>query len=288
MKHLRGKLALVTGASRGIGPNIVRALAAEGMNLVLSARTEAALHATADSARAMGVRVSTIAADLIRRTDVEALAAKAEAESGGVAVLVNNAGIECALPYEHVDPKLIDDTITVNLTTPMILTRLLLPHMIRRGEGHIVNISSLSGLVATPYEEPYAAAKHGLVGFSRSLRLSLRSDGHPIGVSVLCPAFVSDAGMYENARLATGAKAPMMIGTVSQRKLAKAVVKAIVDDQPEVVVSGMPMKPFLLTQAASPRLAGRLATLVGVPAMFKRWADASLKSAEKGRNTGAR
>jgi short-subunit dehydrogenase len=281
MKQLRGKTALVTGASRGIGPHIVRALAQQGMHLVLTARTIAALDQTAESARSLGVRVSCVAADLRRRPDVESLAQRAESESGGLAVLVNNAAIETALPYEQVDPAMIDDMIAVNLTAPMMLTRLLLPHMIRRGEGHIVNISSLAGLVGTPYEEPYAATKHGLVGFSRSLRLSLRSDGHPVGVSVLCPAFVEDAGMYHNASVATRSVAPMMIGTVPMQKLAKAVVRAIVRDDPEVVLTGKPMLPFLLTQTLSPRLAARMSAMVGVPATFRKWADASQRALAK-------
>lgn len=278
MKQIRGKHALVTGASRGIGPTIVRALAEEGMNLVLSARTMSATEGSANEARKLGVRVTCLAADLRARADVEELAQRAEAESGGIAVLVNNAAVECAVPYDQLEVEKIDEIVAVNLTAPMVLSRLLLPHMIARGEGHIVNISSLSGLVGTPYEEPYAATKHGLVGFTRSLRLSLRSDGHPVGVSVICPAFVQDAGMYENASAASGARAPVMIGTVPIRKIGRAVVRSIVADQPEVVLTGMPMLPFLLTQTLSPRLAGRMSAAVGVPAMFKKWAAASRRS----------
>src|SRR5687767_13173089 len=279
MKEIRGKTALVTGASRGIGPHIVRALAEQGMNLVLSARTTSALEQSAESARSLGARVTLVPADLRKQSDTEMLAPRAEAEGGGIAVVVNNAAIEKALRYDEVDSTLIDEMVAVNLTAPMVLTRLLLPHMIRRGEGHVVNISSVAGLVGTPYEEPYAATKHGLVGFSRSLRLTLRSEGQPIGVSVICPAFVADAGMYHSASAASGGTAPFMIGTVAPAKVARAVVRAIVRDEPEVVLTGMPMLPFLVTQTLSPRLAGRMSALVGVPAMFKRWADASRRSA---------
>jgi short-subunit dehydrogenase len=281
MRQIRGKTALVTGASRGIGPHIVRALAEGGMNLVLSARSVSALEQSADDARSLGARVSCIAGDLRHRGDVATLAQRAEAEPGGIAVLVNNAALERALPFETIDPDMIDEMVAVNLVAPMILTRLLLPQMIRQGEGHIVNISSLAGLVGTPYEEPYAATKHGLVGFSRSLRLSLRSDGHPVGVSVICPAFVENAGMYQSASTATGGVAPMMIGTVPLHKLTRAVVRAIVRDEPEVVLTGMPMLPFLITQTLSPRLAARMSAAVGVPATFKRWAEASLQAAAR-------
>jgi short-subunit dehydrogenase len=281
MKQLRGKTALVTGASRGIGPHIVRALADEGMHFVLSARTEAALQPTAEMARSLGARVTCVAADLGRREALAPLVEQAEAASGGIAVLVNNAAVERALPYDRIDPAMIEEMIAVNLVAPMVLVRLLLPHMIRRGEGHIVNIASLAGLVGTPYEEAYSASKHGLVGFSRSLNLSLRSERQPVGVSVLCPAFVQDAGMYHEASVASGGVAPFAIGTVPLRRLSRAVVRAIVREEPEVVLAGKPMLPFLIAQTVSPRLAARMSAMVGVPGTFKKWADASLRALER-------
>lgn len=273
MDGIRGKVALVTGASRGIGRRIAVALAQEGMNLVLSARSLGALEETAEIAQAAGARVTPIATDLEDRDAVISLAQRAEAEfSGGVAVLVNNAAVEHAQRFEEVDPGEIETTVKVNLTAPMVLTRELLPHMIRRGEGHIINISSLAGLVATPYDDTYAATKHGLVGFSRSLRLTLRSEGHAVGVSVICPAFVEEEGMYETASKASGGTAPFAIGTVPMHRVERAVVRAIRRNEAEVVLTGKPMLPFLITQAVSPRLAGRMSALVGVPAMFKKWA----------------
>jgi short-subunit dehydrogenase len=232
-------------------------------------------------ARSLGARVSCVAADLGERGALAPLVERAESESGGIAVLVNNAAVERALPFDRVDLAMIDDTIAVNLVAPMVLTRLLLPHMIGRGEGHIVNIASLAGLVGTPYEEAYSASKHGLVGFSRSLGLSLRSEGHPVGVSVICPAFVQDAGMYHDASVATGGVAPFAIGTVPLRKLARAVVRAIVRDEPEVVLAGKPMLPFLIMQTLSPKLAARMSAAVGVSGTFRKWATASLRQLER-------
>jgi short-subunit dehydrogenase len=273
MKHLRGKTALVTGASRGIGPYVARALAERGMHLVLSARATASLDTVAAAARALGVRVTCIAADLEQRADVESLAQRAESESGGIAVLVNNAGIESAHAYATIEVRDIDRIIAVNLSAPMVLTRLLLPAMIQRGEGHVVTLGSLAGLSGAPYEEAYSATKHGVVGFSRSLRMSMQAQGHPIGVSVVCPGFVAGAGMYENAKNATGGAAPFLLGTVPIEKVSRAVVRAIVNDEPEIVLSGKPIKPFLLLQTISPRLVGRIGLAAGVARTFKRWAD---------------
>ncbi|MEO8383044.1 MAG: SDR family NAD(P)-dependent oxidoreductase [Acidobacteriota bacterium] len=278
MKDIRGKYALITGASRGIGPRIVNAMAEEGMNLVVTARHMPALEQTAAEARKRGVRVRCIAADLLEPSDIRTLVERAESESGGIAVLINNAGIEHASSYECIAVEKITDVVSVNLLAPMTLSRLLLPPMITRGEGHIVNISSLSGLVGTPYEEAYAASKHGLVGFSRSLRASLRSDGHRVGVSVICPGPVRGAGMYASSNAVTGAMALATIGSIPIASIGRAVVRAIVSDQPEVVLSGVPILPFLLTQVLSARLAERIAVAAGVPQMFKRWATASART----------
>lgn len=283
LRAIQDKFALITGASRGIGPTIVSALADEGMNVVLTARRLAALEETAADARRRGVRVCCIAADLLQPSEIALLVERAERESGGIAVLVNNAGVEYANSYDQVDIETITDVVTVNLLAPMILSRLLVPYMIKRGEGHIVNIASLAGLIGTPYEEAYAASKHGLVGFSRSLRVSLRADGHRVGVSVICPGLVTGAGMYESASAATGVVAPVMIGSVAVENIGRAVVRAIVSDEPEIVVCSRPIRPLLLTQVLSPRLAERMAAVAGAPRMFKTWAIASGRRASPDR-----
>lgn len=269
MKELRGKTALVTGASRGIGAHIARALAGEGMRLVLAARSAGALEGIAAELRARGTEVATIPADLGRRDQIEALAERAVA----VDVLVNNAGLELAASYHTVAPETIGELIAVNLTAPMILTRLLLPGMIARGGGHIVNISSLAGLVGTPYGEVYCATKHGLVGFTRGLRLTAEAEGYGVGASVICPGFISQEGMFADAAGGAGVEAPALLGTSPPEAVAKAVVRAIVRDEPEVIVNGRPVLPMLLTQLFSPRLAPRIASRVGVVTLFRRLAE---------------
>jgi short-subunit dehydrogenase len=269
VKELRGKTALVTGASRGIGAHIARALASEGMRLVLAARSAEALEGIAAELRARGAEVVTIPADLARRDHIEALAERA----GGVDVLVNNAGLELAAAYHTVAPATIDELIAVNLTAPMILTRLLLPGMIARGGGHVVNISSLAGLVGTPYGEVYCATKHGLVGFTRSLRATAEAEGYGVGASVICPGFISDEGMFADAAGGAGVEAPALLGTSPPEAVAKAVVRAIVRDEPEVIVNGRPVLPMLLTQLFSPRMAPKIASRVGVVTLFRRLAE---------------
>ena len=253
MVPLRGRTALVTGASRGIGVYIAQALAAQGMQLILTARSEEALARVADGLRTGGAAVRCLPADVSDRAQLEALATAAEAE-GGVDVLVNNAGLDEAIPYDKALPERLDRLIDVNLRAPMILTRLLLPKMIARGRGHIVNVASLAGLIGVPYEEAYSATKHGLVGFTRSLRGTAIGEGYPVGASVICPGFISAVGMYADATAATGMEAPATFGTSSPEDVAQAVVHAIVEDEPEIVVNAMPVRPMLLLQTLSPRL----------------------------------
>jgi short-subunit dehydrogenase len=137
--------AIVTGASHGIGPYIVRALAQEGMNLVLAARSICELEqvATAADMRATGVHVLTVPIDVTDREARNALVHTAERTFGSVDVLVNNAGGDLQREFHHYTTDDVEALIQLNLTGPIELTRLLLPGMLRRKQGHIVNISSM-------------------------------------------------------------------------------------------------------------------------------------------------
>jgi short-subunit dehydrogenase len=239
------------------------------MNLVLVARSAGALDKVAADLRSQGVQVITIPADVEQRHQLESLVERAEAESGGIDVLVNNAALEIACPYDKLAPESIDQLIKVNLTAPMILSRLFLSKMIKRGGGHIVNIASMLGLLGAAYEEAYSATKHGLVGFTRSLHMTAISEGYPVGASAICPGFISEAGMYHNFNQDTGIKAPFMLGTSSPEAVAKAVVRAIIRNEPEVIVNPKPVRPLLLTQVFSARLTAWFAQKVGVVNVFK-------------------
>src|SRR6266566_3218677 len=155
--------ALVTGASHGIGPFIVRALAKEGMNLVLAARSESELEqvVTAADIRATGVQVLSVPTDVTDRDARSALVNTAERTFGAVDVLVNNAGGDLQREFHHYTADDVEALIRLNLTGPIELTRLLLPGMLRRKQGHIVNISSLGGRIGFPYTEVYSACKDG-------------------------------------------------------------------------------------------------------------------------------
>jgi NAD(P)-dependent dehydrogenase (short-subunit alcohol dehydrogenase family) len=163
----KGRTALVTGASRGIGPLIAREIARQGGHVVLTGRSAADLKVvTADLATA-GADVSFIPADLTQPGAAETLVETIEQQRGGIDLLVNNAGGD---PLREFHTMTIEEnlrTLRLNLIAPLALTHAALDGMLRRGRGHIVNISAMAGRVAFPYTEVYAAAKDGLIGFTR-------------------------------------------------------------------------------------------------------------------------
>jgi short-subunit dehydrogenase len=149
----------------------------------------------------------------------------------------------------------------------MDLTRLALPPMLARGQGHIVNIASVAGLAPVPYASVYAATKHAIVGFSQSLRFEVLDDG--VGVSVVCPGFVRDAGLFHDN---TGGQTSTQ-QTVSPQEVADAVVKAITGNKDRVIVSPAMMKLAPLVTGISPTLPARVAKMNGSYAAMRGVAE---------------
>jgi len=226
-------VALVTGASRGIGPFIARSLAEAGYSLVLTGRSASELEALADDLKAKGTTAVALPADLTVAQDVETLVRTAEREVSRVDVLVNNAGGDPQREFDDMTWAENDAIFQLNVIAPMRLTHLLLPGMLERRRGHIVNISSIAGRVGFPYTEAYAAAKDGLMGFTRVLRNDYRSRG--VSASVVVLVAIRDAGQGQRTADQLGMKMPTM-GTSPAKAVGKAVVAAIEKDRAEIVV----------------------------------------------------
>src|SRR6516225_2061705 len=225
--------AIVTGASHGIGQYIARALAARQMNLLLVARSEAEL---ARLAAELGgaIKVSTAAIDLGGPQAARQVAEAARAELGHVDVLVNNAATEPQIRFHVLTPAEIEDVMQVDLISPLLLSRLLLPGMLEHGYGRIINVSSLAGHTSFPYTEAYAAAKDGLTAFSRVLTSDYRGTGVSATSLVLGP--VKDAGVTARTLAETGLTASTAF-SVTPEKVAAAVIRAISKPKAEMVVS---------------------------------------------------
>ncbi len=189
VRPLAGDVALITGGSRGIGRAIALRLAARGAEIALCGRDRAALQATEAAVRAAGVRAFSCVADVTRAADVERLAAETEAALGPITLLVNNAGIGLFSPAHECTEEEWDRVLDTNLKGVFLVSRAVLPSMIRRREGHIINISSLAGKNTFSDGGLYCASKWGLQGLSGCMAEDLREYG--IRVSVVCPGSVA-------------------------------------------------------------------------------------------------
>src|SRR5581483_4644646 len=197
---LVGRVALVTGASRGIGRAIALRLARAGASAVLAARTSAALQAVAEEIRALGQAAVAIPTDVTNAQQLDALVDAAQARFGQIDILVNNAG--GGPPRTLVHKGRVADwewAWRVNLWATMALTKLVLPSMIERRTGAIINICSLAGLSGKAGEAAYAAAKFGVRGFSQSVFEEVREYG--VKVSTLCPGYVDTSLVPPNRRV---------------------------------------------------------------------------------------
>lgn len=247
--ELRGTVALVTGASRGIGPFIARRLAEEGVRLYLVARSGDDLEAVADKIRRrLGADVSVLAADIT--TDRDLIFDHLARRFGHLDLLVNNAALFPVGPFTSHTKEGIEETLRVNLLGTMLLTHGLLPLLEQGGPGHVVTLTSLSGKHGPLFQPVYAATKGGLGSWMESLRDEYR-DGN-VGFSTVCPAFVTDVGMF--ARY--GVDAPRAVGSCSPEQVAEAVVRAVERNLPDVVVGAGPIRLLMAIGALFPGFPG--------------------------------
>jgi uncharacterized protein len=253
-------VAVVTGASSGIGAATARRLAAEGFEVVCAARRVERIEALAAE---IGGRA--IAADLSAPDGPERLVAAV----GDVDVLVHSAGLSQSGEITALAPAEIDELLDVNLRAPIMLARLLAEPMAARGTGHLAFVSSLQGKTAGPYSALYTATKFGLRGFSLALRLDMAD--HGVGVSCISPGFVRDAGMFADS----GASLPPGVRTVTPDAVAAAIVVAIERNRAEVDAAPLPLR-------AGARVAGLTPVLAA--SVNKRFGASIARAVEAGRS----
>ena len=220
----RDQTVLVTGASRGIGRSIALRFAEEGARLALAARTENELLQTASLVEQSGARAVAIPTDIRDRAAVEACVARAEAELGPIDVLVNNAGVFLWRPFLDLSSEEWDLVLSTNLTGAANFCRAVLPGMIERRRGRIVNVSSIHGVRGEANLAAHSAAKFGLIGLTQSLAREYRSFN--IAVNAVCP------GTVENRQDETGApsRSEPLAEKLWPRDVAKTVLFLASDD----------------------------------------------------------
>src|SRR6185436_16587116 len=187
---LKGKSVVVTGSTSGIGLGIARAFAAQGCNVMLNGLGNAAEIEILRMGLASEHKVTALysSADMARPAEIGAMIDQAKRRFGGVDVLVNNAGIQHVAPVDEFPPERWDAILAINLSSAFHAIRTALPEMKRKGWGRIINVASAHGLVASPFKSAYIAAKHGLVGLTRTV--ALETAGKGITCNAICPGYV--------------------------------------------------------------------------------------------------
>ena len=258
--------AIVTGASRGVGVYIAKALAKEGMNLVLAARNPSGLENVAKEIKASGVKVITVPTDISDFNTLKHLVSMTEAEFGAIDVLVNNAALDSPISFHKERPEVIEQIMATNLTAPILLNRLVLPGMLERRRGHIVNIASLVAKIPFPYDVLYATSKAGLAHFTASLRAEYRGSG--VSASVIMAGAFTDTGLSAQALKDTGVVKPNSVPTSPPESAGQAVIQAIKKDLPEI---GIPAPALLFTSI--PALGTQFIKSTGLIEMIKKVAE---------------
>jgi NAD(P)-dependent dehydrogenase (short-subunit alcohol dehydrogenase family) len=275
MKIQAGQTVLLTGASGGLGVFIARAFARLGPRLALVAYPGSGLGTLRQEVEQLGAQARSWELDLRDPLQRHQLLREARREFGQIDILVNNAGVECMSAYHDLSEESICAMLAVNLEAPMILSRLVLPEMLERKQGHIVNISSLAGKSGPAFQEPYAAAKAALVAFSFSLRATYRRAG--VSASVIVPGFV-EAGMYAKLKKTAGCSAPALLCTSSPQIVGRAVLRAIDRDLAEVFVNPTPIRPLLAFATLFPRIGEWVSNRIGTDEFFRRVVEAQNRS----------
>lgn len=270
MKQISGRTALLTGASGGIGAKIAEALADAGVNVVLSGRREDALAEVAAAVEKRGVKVAVVPADISDFDAIDGLVTAAEAALGPIDILVNNAGIEYAAPFTEFTRDELTSLIDVNVTSPMLLTQRVLPGMLERGRGSVINIASAAGHIPPGWAAHYGASKAALIGLTKALRAEYAKT--PVEFSVVSPGFVSGDGMYQRI-VDSGVSTSKLLGATSTEKVAAAVVRAIRSNPVEILITGAPARPLDTLATIAPKAHERFIRATGMHQAFRKAAE---------------
>lgn len=226
---LKGKVALITGASRGIGLAIGKAFAAEGAKVALCSRSESDIRLAAQS---VGKGTLAIGCDVCNPEQVKDMVDRTVKQFGRLDILVNNAGDAISAPVVKTDMILWDKMINSNLTSVFLCTRAALPHMIEQKSGRILNVSSIAGKMGSKYVSAYSAAKHGVIGFTRCVAIEM-AECH-ITCNAVCPGYV-DTPLTERSIQNISEKTGVSVGQARRIIESENVQRRLI--KPEEVAS---------------------------------------------------
>ncbi len=253
---LSGKTIVITGSTSGIGLGIAERFASEGLNIVLNGfGDEGQIKEIEESLRKKGAKTLYHGADMRNGDEIKDLIDQAAAKFGTVDILVNNAGIQKVSPIEDFPIDKWNDIQAINLSSAFHTVRACVPLMKKSGWGRIINIASAHGLVASPYKSAYVAAKHGIIGFTKSIALEVAQDN--ITVNAICPGYVKTP-LVEN-QIADTAKARGM----SEEEVIKTIILAAQWTKKFVTVEQIAETALFLCGNAAENMTGGALTIDG-------------------------
>jgi short-subunit dehydrogenase len=246
MTAIRGAAAAITGAASGIGRALALELAARGCDLALADRDEAGLQTlAAEIAKAHSQKVTVHRVDVGEPSQIEAFAQAAVAEHAALNIVVNNAAVALLGQFNEIDHAQMDWLMNINFWGVVHSTRAFLPHLARQREAHIVNLSSIFGIVAPPGQTAYSAAKFAVRGFSESLRHELQMAASPVRLSVVHPGGVATnivrssrtgVGMTDNARRAQSIERFDNAAKTTPAAAAQRIIAGIENNAPRILI----------------------------------------------------
>jgi short-subunit dehydrogenase len=246
MTAIRGAAAAITGAASGIGRALALEFAARGCDLALADRDEAGLQAVAaEIAKTHSRKVTTHRVDVGEPSEIEAFAQAAIAGHPGLNIVINNAGVVLLGQFNEIDQAQMDWLMNINFWGVVRTTRAFLPHLSGQREAHIVNLSSIFGIIAPPGQTAYAAAKFAVRGFSESLRHELAMTASPVRLSVVHPGGVATSiarnsrtgtGMTDNARRAQSIERFDAVAKTTPAAAALRIIQGIEKNQPRILI----------------------------------------------------
>lgn len=250
--NLENAVAIITGASSGIGKEAALEFARKGVRLSLAARREAKLNEVADAVRKLGSEALVVPTDVSLKTQVDALVKKTLEHYGGrIDILLNNAGYGQLSTIEETSAKEMKDILAVNYMGTYYATAAVLPHMKQRGSGHIINISSVAGARGFPLMGAYCVTKAAQRSLTEALRIEL--DGTGVHASVVCPVF-TETEFFDAIKNKTDASVdPPSFLTQTAARVAKAIVKCAENPKPEVLPFPL-ARVLIVLNAISPSL----------------------------------
>lgn len=246
MTAIRGSAAAVTGAASGIGRALALELVAHGCDLALADRDEAGLQTVAaEIAKAHSQKVTVHRVDVSEPSQIADFAQSAIAAHPGLNIVVNNAGVALLGQFNEIDQAQMDWLMNINFWGVVHATRAFLPHLGRQRDAHIVNLSSIFGIIAPPGQTAYAAAKFAVRGFSESLRHELQMAASPVKLSVVHPGGVATniarnsrtgTGITDNARRAEGLERFDNAARTTPAAAALRIIAGIEKNQPRILI----------------------------------------------------